>query len=83
MEVHDKKIAELLGHEEKQEILSRYLRMKNKIGLNYMKPEIEGLAQERDQVKLTIQDQKRKLIYDKEEQTILKMQNNEYRRMIF
>lgn len=44
MEVHDKKIAELLGHEEKQEILSRYLRMKNKIGLNYMKPEIEGLA---------------------------------------
>jgi hypothetical protein len=48
-----------------------------------MKPEIEGLAQERDQVKLTIQDQKRKLIYDKEEQTIMKMQNNEYRRMIF
>ena len=48
MEVHDKKISELLGHEEKQEILSRYLRMKNKIGLNYMNPEIEGLAQERD-----------------------------------
>lgn len=82
MEIHDKKISELLGYDEKQYALSRYLRMKNKLGLNYLKPEVEGLGNEKDQVQLTIQDQKKKLIYDKEEITIMKMQNNEYRRMI-
>lgn len=44
MEVHNNKITELLGFEEKQNILSKYLRMKNKLGLNYLKPEIEGLG---------------------------------------
>ena len=82
MDIHDKKIGELLGYDEKQHALSRYLRMKNKLGLNYLKPEVEGLGAERDQVQLAIQDQKKKLIYDKEEITIMKMQNNEYRRMI-
>ena len=56
--------------------------MKNKLGLNYLKPEIEGLESEKEQALLTVQDQRKKLIYDKEEMTIITMQNNELRRMI-
>lgn len=52
MEHHDKKIMRLLGHEEKQNTLSKYLRMKNKLGLNYLKPEIDGLAAEKEQALL-------------------------------
>ena len=82
MEVHDNKITRLLGDEDKQNTLSRYLRMKKKLGLNYLKPEIEGLESEKEQALLTVQDQRKKLIYDKEEMTIITMQNNELRRMI-
>jgi len=49
MDVHNNKITELLGYDEKQNVLSRYLRMRNKIGLNYLKPEIEGLTSELEQ----------------------------------
>lgn len=48
LEHHDKKISKLLGHEEKQLTLSKYLRMKNKLGLNYLKPEIDGLVAEKE-----------------------------------
>jgi hypothetical protein len=48
MEYHDKKISNLLGYDEKQYALSRYLRMKNKLGINYLKPEVEGLSAEKD-----------------------------------
>lgn len=80
--MHDNKITRLLGHDDKQNTLARYLRMKNKLGLNYLKPEIEGLESEKEQALLTVQDQRKKLIYDKEEMTIITMQNNELRRMI-
>lgn len=54
MDVHNNKITELLGYDEKQNILSKYLRMRNKIGLNYLKPEIDGLNQELEQEKLKL-----------------------------
>ena len=82
LEYHDNKINKLLGHDEKQSTLARYLRMRNKLGLNYLKPEIEGLQSEKEQAQLTLQDQKKKLIYDNEELTIMRMQNDEYRRLI-
>jgi hypothetical protein len=82
LEQHDKKIATILGHEEKQQTLTKYLRMKNKLGLNYLKPEIDGLASEKEQALLAQQDMKKKLIYDTEELTIMRMQNDEYRRLI-
>ena len=82
LEHHDKKIATILGHEEKQQTLTKYLRMKNKLGLNYLKPEIDGLASEKEQAVLAQQDMKKKLIYDSEELTIMRMQNDEYRRLI-
>ena len=62
MDVHNNKITELLGYDEKQNVLSKYLRMRNKLGLNYLKPEIEGLGQELDQEKLKVQDSKKQLI---------------------
>ena len=43
MDVHNNKITQLLGYDEKQNVLSKYLRLRNKTGLNYLKPEIEGL----------------------------------------
>ena len=59
MDVHNNKITELLGYDEKQNILSKYLRMRNKTGLNYLKPEIEGLNIELEEEKLKLQDMKR------------------------
>ena len=56
--------------------------MKNKLGLDYLKPEIDGLAAEKEQAELVKQDMKKKLIYDSEELTIMNMQNDEYRRLI-
>ena len=46
MDYHNRKITELLGYDEKQNVLSKYLRMRNKCGLNYLKPEIQGLNEE-------------------------------------
>ena len=58
MDVHNNKITELLGYEEKQNVLSKYLRLQNKTGLNYLKPEIEGLNRELEQEKLKLADYK-------------------------
>jgi len=42
-----------------------------------IKNEIDGLKQEKEDAHLTMQEQKRKLIYDKEEITITRMLNIE------
>ena len=42
-----------------------------------IKNEIDGLKQEKEDAQLTMQEQKRKLIYDKEEITITRMLNIE------
>jgi hypothetical protein len=59
MDVHNNRITELLGYDEKQNVLSKYLRMRNKIGLNYLKPEIEGLEQDLDNEKMKNLDAKK------------------------
>lgn len=59
MDVHNNKITELLGYQEKQNVLSKYLRLRNKTGLNYLKPEIEGLNQELVQEKMRLADLKK------------------------
>ena len=73
MNVHTKKITEKLTGDEQQDIMGRYLTMKNKLGMNYLKPEIEGLKQEKEEAQLNLADQKRKIIYAKEDLTIVKM----------
>ena len=52
--------------------------MRNKIGLNYLKPEIEGLHNELDQEKMKLADMKKQVIRIKDDSTLTKMQNNEY-----
>mmetsp|Transcript_31731 Transcript_31731/g.48641 ORF Transcript_31731/g.48641 Transcript_31731/m.48641 type:complete len:104 (+) Transcript_31731:990-1301(+) len=81
MDIHKRKAPNWEGGK-KQEIMGRYLTLKNKVGLNFLKPEYDGVKQEKDDTLLQIQDMKRKLIYDKEEITILGMQNSEYKRKI-
>lgn len=82
MEVHNNKITELLGYDEKQNVLSKYLRMRNKVGLNYLKPEIEGLHAELDEEKLKLQSLKKQVVRSKEDVVMTKMQNDELRRQI-
>lgn len=82
MDYHNKKITERLSPSKKNEVMDRYLTLKNKLGLNFFKPEIEGIKQEKEDQQLIIKDQKRKIIYDTEEISILRLQNNEYRRNI-
>lgn len=82
MDVHNNKITELLGYQEKQNVLSKYLRLRNKTGLNYLKPEIEGLNEELEQEKLRQADLKKQLLRDKEDILMTRMQNDELRRQI-
>lgn len=82
MDVHNNKITELLGYEEKQNVLSKYLRMRNKIGLNYLKPEIEGLQAELEEERLKLQNLRKQVVRNKEDVTMTKLQNNEIRRQI-
>lgn len=49
--------------------------MRNKVGLDYFKAEYEGVLQEKEDTKLVINDQKKKLVYDKEDIAILRLQN--------
>lgn len=81
MDCHSK-ISEPLSYDEKQSMLGRFLTNKNKAGINQLKSEVIGLNNEKEDAILTVQDQKRKLINDKEELSIIKMQNEEMRRQI-
>lgn len=56
--------------------------MTNRLSLNYFKGEINGVKQEKDDASLILLDQKKKLIYDKEDNIIMNMQNDEIRRQI-
>jgi len=56
--------------------------MTNRLSLNYFKGEINGVKQEKDDAALILQDQKKKMLYETEEVTIMRMQNDEYRRKI-
>lgn len=47
--------------------------MRNKLSFQYFKDELKGLEQEKDNAHLVMQDQKRQLIYDKEEIAITKL----------
>ena len=73
MDVHNNKITQLLGYDEKQNVLSKYLRLRNKTGLNYLKPEIEGLGQELEQEKMKLADLKKQCIRNKEENVMTRM----------
>lgn len=80
MNVHKKQVN--LDDVEKNDILKKYLTMKNKLSFQYFKSEVEGMEQEKDNARLIIQDMKKQKIYDTEEKTIMNMQNNEFRRKI-
>ena len=54
MDVHKKKITEPLGSNRKQEILGKYLTLKNKLGLNFFKPEYDGVKHEKEDTILII-----------------------------
>jgi len=43
-------------------MMGRYLTMKNKLGVNLYKPELEGLKQEKDDAKLEMQFTRNKLV---------------------
>lgn len=43
MDYHNKKFTEKLSPSKKNEVMDRYLTLKNKLGLNFFKPEIEGI----------------------------------------
>jgi len=38
--------------------------MKNRLGLNYLRPEYEGMMQEKEDSKLELQDKKNKLVME-------------------
>ena len=82
MDVHNNKITQLLGYEEKQNVLSKYLRLRNKTGLNYLKPEIEGLTQELEQERLIVADLKKQLVRSEGDNVMTRLQNDELRRQI-
>lgn len=48
MDYHNKKFTERLSPSKKNEVMDRYLTLKNKLGLNFFKPEIEGIKQEKE-----------------------------------
>ena len=81
MDVHNRK-GEELDDGQKNNILQKYLTMKNKLSFQYFKSEVEGMEQEKDNAKLIVQDMKKQKIYDTEEITIMNMQNGEFRRKI-
>jgi hypothetical protein len=53
MDVHSK-IIEKLPNREKNKIMEQYLTMKNKLGLNYFKPEMDGIKQEKEDIHFCI-----------------------------
>jgi len=42
--------------------MGRYLTMKNQLGINHHKPELEGLKQEKEHAKLSMSFQKNQLV---------------------
>ena len=66
----------------KNALLNQFLSVKTTKQFAQIKEEISGLKQEKEDAYLTLQEQKRKLMYDKEDITITRMLNLESGRQI-
>jgi chromosome segregation ATPase len=66
----------------KNALLNQFLSVKTTKQFAQIKEEISGLKQEKEDAFLTLQEQKRKLMYDKEDITITRMLNFESGRQI-
>jgi len=51
MNVHAMKSTENFTLADQKELMGRYLTMKNKLGINHYRPELEGLREEKDHAK--------------------------------
>ena len=58
---------------QKQEVMSRIFTMGNRLGLTFMRDEIDGFKREKEDAHLLVQEQKRQRIYEGEENLILQM----------
>ena len=52
MDVHAWKSTDNFTSHDQKQIVSRYQNMKNRLGLNYIRPEYEGMVQEKEDAKL-------------------------------
>lgn len=66
----------------KNALLNQFLSVKTTKQFAQIKEEVSGLKQEKEDAYLTLQEQKRKLMYDKEDITITRMLNLESGRQI-
>ena len=62
------------AHDQKA-IVSKFLNMKNRLGLNYLRPEYEGMLQEKEDSKLELQDKKNKLVMEQHDLSMIRLQN--------
>jgi len=81
MDVHNKKTKELT-QTDREQILSRYLNMTNKLNLTYFKGELASLNQEKDEAELLYQDKRREAIYNREDLDMVRLRNGEFRNKI-
>ena len=64
MDVHAWKGGDNLCQHDQRKIVSKFLNVKNRLGLNYLRPEYEGMVQEKEDSKLEVQDKKNKLVME-------------------
>jgi hypothetical protein len=81
MDVHNK-IEKELTSSDREKILSRYLNMTNKLNLTYFKGELSSLNQEKEDAALLFQDKRREVIYAKEDLSMIRLRNDEFRNKI-
>ena len=62
--------------------MAKFLNVKNRLGLNYLRPEYEGMVQEKEDGKLEVQDKKNKLVMEHHDLSMIRLQNQELRRRI-
>jgi len=73
MNVHAWKSTENLHKHDQKAIVSRFLNMKNRLGLNYLRPEYEGMMQEKEDSKLELQDKKNKLVMEQHDLSMIRL----------
>ena len=64
MDVHAWKGEGSLARHDQKAVVSKFLNVKNRLGLNYLRPEYEGMVQEKEDGKLEVQDKKNKLVME-------------------
>jgi len=64
MDVHAWKGGDNLGQHDQRAVVNKFLNVKNRLGLNYLRPEYEGMVQEKEDSKLEVQDKKNKLVME-------------------